>query len=132
LVIQQKAGSAPVNFPQVITRHTIGYDGKLGFPNLMLSVGLEGRYILPYISDNYSPVMGRFFYQDSETIKMKLPEITAYLHLRIRSFAAYLRVENLNTFDFERGGFLNNNIMTPGYPYPGMHIRLGVFWGFVN
>src|SRR5690606_27586131 len=132
LVLQQKAGSAPVNFPLAYTRQQFGYDGKLGFKNLLMSVGIEGRYFLPYKSDNYSPVTGRFFYQDEETVKMKLPDITAYLQFRIRTFSAYLRVENLNSFDFERGGFLNNNIPTRGYPYPGMHIRLGVFWGFVN
>lgn len=132
LILQQKAGSAPVHFPQVFTRHQIGYDGKLGFPNLLISFGLESRYFLPYKSDNYSPLTGQFFYQDTVTVKMNVPEITAYLHFRIKTFSAYLRVENLNSFDIARGGFLNNSIPTPGYPYPGMNIRLGVFWGFVN
>ncbi len=132
VVLQQKAGDAPINLPLILTRNQVGYDGNLGFKNLLISMGLELRYFTPYKANNYSPLNGQFFYQDSITVKMKVPEVTAYIHLRIKSFTAYFRAENLNTFDVSRGGFYNNNILTPGYPYPGMQIRLGIFWGFVN
>jgi hypothetical protein len=60
------------------------------------------------------------------------PDISAYLHFRIKSFTAYVRAENLNTLQFPGGGFTNNNIPTAHYPYPGLQIRFGIFWSFVD
>lgn len=132
LVLQQATGAAPVNLPLLLTRNQIGYDGNLGFKNLLTSFGLEFRYYTPYHGDGYSPLIGQFFNQQDEQLAMPLPELAAYLHFRIRTFTAYLRVENLNTFDPATGKFTNNNIVSPHYPYPGMQIRLGIYWSFIN
>ncbi|MGZ5135208.1 MAG: putative porin [Flavitalea sp.] len=130
IVLQQKAGNAPVNLPLLFTRNLIGYDGNLGFKNLLISMGLEIRYYTPFKSNGYSPVIGQFFVQDSTTTRLKFPEIAAYAHFRIKSFTAYVRAENLNAYG--SGGFNNNNVIIPDYPYPGLQIRLGIFWSFVN
>jgi len=29
-------------------------------------------------------------------------------------------------------GFTNNSLAAPGYPYPGLQIRVGIWWSFVN
>lgn len=130
--VQQKAGNADVNIPLLYTRNRFMYEGKLGFKNLAIAFGLEGRYNTPYKPDGYSPVLGQFFYQDSVTIS-NLPDIHAFLHFRIRSFTAYLRAENLNTARMFGGfQFNNNNLAAPGYPTQGLNIRLGIFWSFVN
>jgi hypothetical protein len=77
--------------------------------------------------------LGQFFYQNQETVKLEVPDISAFLHFRIRSFTAYIRTENLNTMSFKDGfGFTNNNLAAVGYPYPGLQIRIGIFWSFVN
>lgn len=131
VVLQQRAGDAPVNLPLFFTRNQIGYDGSLGFKNLNLSTGLEFRYFTPYKTQAYSPLTGQFFYQDSTQVSM-IPEIGFYMNLRIKTFTAYTRIDNLNTIDFSRGGFTNNNILIPGYPYPGLQIRVGIMWSFVN
>jgi hypothetical protein len=129
--VQQKAGGAQVNVPLFYTRNRFAYEGKL-FRNLNLSTGLEMRYNTPYKADNYSPVLGQFFYQDTLIISNR-PELHAYLHMRIRSFKAYVRVENLNTISTNGGfGFNRNNLAAPYYPLPGMFIRFGIFWVFVN
>jgi hypothetical protein len=130
VVLQQKAGDAPINLPLLFTRNQIGYDGNLGFKNLLISMGLELRYYTPFKSNGYSPVIGQFFVQDSITARLKVPEITAYVHFRIKSFTAYVRLDNLNAYG--GGGFTNNNVIIPGYPYPGLQTRLGIFWSFVN
>ena len=57
----------------------------------------------------------------------------AFFHFRIRSFKAYVRAENLNAVNLQNGfGFTHNNLAAPDYPYPGLVIRFGVFWSFVN
>ena len=120
--------------PLFFTHQRFGFEGNLGFKNLVFSTGLEGRYHTSYKADNYSPLQSQFFYQDTQTISLELPDIAAYVHFRIRSFTTYFRVENLNTMRVKDGsfGFTNNNLAAPDYPYPGAQIRLGIFWGFIN
>jgi hypothetical protein len=129
--VQQKTGSVDLNTPLVYTRHRLAFEGNF-FKNLNLSTGLEVRYHTPYKADNYSPVIGQFFYQDTATIN-NLPEVSAFLHFRIRSFKGYLRAENLNTLRYNKElGFTRNNLAAPNYPYPGLMIRFGIYWSFVN
>ena len=134
LVLQQKAGASPINIPFLYTLNKIGYEGKLGFKNLNIAFGAEFRYFTAYHADGYSPVTGQFFVQNQTTIRQNLPDITGYLHLRIRSFTAYVRAENLNTMQIGANGFgfTNYNFVAPNYPYPGLRLRFGIFWTFVN
>ncbi|HMK26051.1 MAG TPA: putative porin, partial [Chitinophagaceae bacterium] len=133
LYFQQVVGNAPVHVPTIYSRNRIGYEGNLGFKNLDIAMGLEVRYRSPYKADNYSPVLGQFFYQDSITISNPLPDISAYVHFRIKPFKAYIRFENLNAARNMGGfGFTNNNLVAPGYPLPGLQIRIGIYWSFVN
>ena len=130
---QQAIGDAPVNLPLVFTRNRLAYEGNLGFKNLDLAFGLELKYHTPYHADNYSPALGQFFVQETETIRMKTPDLAAYLHFRIKGIKIYVRTENLNTARTKGGfGFTNNNLAAPNYPYPGLVIRFGIFWSFVN
>jgi hypothetical protein len=129
--LQQVDGAAPIRVPLLYTRNRLAFEGKF-FKNLRLSTGVEMRYFTPYKMDAYSPVLGKFFPQDSVTVK-NLPDIHVYAHFRIRSFAGYLRVENLNTARLADGfSFTNNNFAAPLYPTPGMMIRFGIQWWFVN
>ncbi len=133
LTVQQRAGDGPVNVPLVYTRSRIGYIGNLGFKNLLLSTGIEIKYNTPYKADGYSPLLGQFYFQDTATVKLRVPAINAYFHFRVKSFTAYLRAENLNTARTKNGfGFTNNNEAVTGYPSPGLQIRFGIFWSFVN
>lgn len=134
VVFQQKAGPAPVNIPAILTRNQFGYEGNLGFRNLDLAFGLEARYYTGYKADNFSPITGQFFVQNDTTIKQHLPDISAYVHFRIRSFTAYVRAENLNTARIGPGGFgfTNYNFVAPNAPYAGLQIHVGIFWSFVD
>jgi hypothetical protein len=135
VVLQQKAGGSPVNLPFLYTYNQIGYEGSLGFRNLNLAFGLEIRYFTGYKADSYSPLTGQFFIQGDTTIRQKVPDINAYVNLRIRSFTGYVRVENLNTLEFNGPsgvGFTNNNFVAPYYPMAGLRLRFGIFWTFVN
>ena len=118
-----------LNLPFFYTRNRLAFEG-LFFRNLNLATGLEVRYHSPYKSDNYSPILGQFFYQDSTTISNR-PDVAAFFHARIRSLKLYLRAENLNTINAE-GKFNDHNFAAPGYPTPGFFLRFGIFWSFVN
>ena len=130
---QQVIGNAQVNLPTIFTRNRIAYEGNLGFKNLDIAMGAEVKYHTPYYADDYSPALGQFFYQDSIKIIYRLPDIHAYMQFRIKGIKIYVRAENLNTARTLDGfGFTRNNLAAPNYPYPGLVIRLGFFWSFVN
>lgn len=129
---QQKTGDVELNLPLFFIRNRIGYEGSLGFNKLNIAFGFEVKYHTPYNADNYSPALGKFFFQDSVRISNR-PDIAGYIHFRIRNFRTFFRAENLNTFTFENGfGFRHNNLAAQDYPYPGLNLRLGVYWTFLN
>lgn len=130
-IIQQTDAAAPVRVPVFYTRQRLALEG-LFFKNLNVSTGLEGRYYVPFKANNYSPVMGQFFPQDTVTINNR-PDLSLYFHFRIKSFTGLVRFENLNTISLAQGfGFTNNNFAAPNYPTPGLIFRVGVQWNFVN
>lgn len=131
--LQKATGNAPVNLPLIFTRNRLALEGHF-YQNLYLSTGIEIRYYSPYKADNYSPLTGQFFYQNTLTTNNR-PDINYYLNFRIKSFKGYLRAENLNTLNFagKNGiGFTRHNFNTPHYPSQGLWIRVGIWWSFVN
>lgn len=132
-IIQQTAGKNPVRVPLFYTRERLAFEGNF-FKNLNLSTGLDIKYNTPYKAYNYSPVMGKFFPQDSVLIN-NLPDVNLFFNFRIKSFTAFIKIENLNTVNFAGAqgfGFVDNNFAAPLYPTPGFIFRFGVKWGFVN
>ena len=133
VTLQQTDAAAPVKVPLIFTRNRIAYEG-LFFKNLNLSTGFELKFYTPYKAYNYSPVMGQFFTQDSGAVNLKnRPDISAFLHFRIKSFTAFIRAENLNTINFTDGfGFTKYNFSAPHYAYPGLVFRFGIQCAFIN
>lgn len=124
LAFQQLAGSAPVQIPTFWGRLRAGYNARL-FKNLNLFTGIEGKYNTPFYADDYSPMLGQFTYQD--TVKRKVyPDLGAFVHFRIKSFTAYVRAENLNSFIWDK------NFFAPFYPSNDFSLRVGLRWWFVN
>ncbi len=131
VAIQQTDGASPIKVPFLFTRNRIALE-TVYYKNMNINTGIEFRYYTPYKGYNYSPLMGQFVPQDSVRLK-NLPDISAYIHFRIKSFTAFVRAENLNTYTFSgAGGFTNNNFAAPHYPTAGFLFRLGIRWGFVN
>ncbi len=130
-IVQQTGANSPVRVPLFYTRQRLAFEGVF-YKNLNLSTGLDVNYNTPYKANNYSPVMGQFFPQDSTTIN-NLPNVSYFFNFRIKSFTGLVKLENLNTVNFAKGfNFTNNNFVAPHYPTPGLIFRLGVRWNFVN
>ncbi|MCE2834847.1 MAG: putative porin [Chitinophagaceae bacterium] len=129
--LQLTTTDAPVNVPLIYTRNRLAFEGRF-FKNLNLATGLDLRYLSDFKADAYSPVYGQFFLQEG-LMQRRLPDISAYFNFRIRNFTAFVRADNLNTLTFTHGfGFKNPNMNAPLYPGQDLHMRLGVFWVFVN
>lgn len=130
-IVQQTTGKNPIRVPLFYTRQRLAFEGNF-FKNLNLSTGIDVKYNTPYKANNYSPVLGQFFPQDSVLIS-NLPQVDLFFNFRIKSFSAFITGENLNTVSFYNGfGFMNNNFAAPLYPTPGFLIRFGIQWRFVN
>lgn len=130
-IVQQTTGKNPIRVPLFYTRQRFAFEGNF-FKNLNLSTGIDIKYNTPYKANNYSPVLGKFFPQDSILIN-NLPQVDLFFNFRIKSFSAFVTGENLNTASLKDGfGFTNNNFAAPLYPTPGLIIRFGIQWRFVN
>lgn len=125
LAFQQLHGTAPINLPTIWTRHRFAYENKL-FNNLNLMTGIEAKYNTSYYADDYSPLIGQFYYQQQNKISLDYPDLAAFLNFRIKSLTAYIRAENLNTF------IGKNNFAANLYPYNDFMFRVGLRWWFVN
>ncbi|MES1220030.1 MAG: putative porin [Bacteroidota bacterium] len=131
IYVQQKAGDVNLNVPLIFTRNRLALEGVY-YKNLNISTGIEVRYNTPYKADGYSPVLGQFMYQDTTTIKNR-PDIRLFLNFRIKSFRLFFSAANLNSISFSNGfGWTANNVPSPGYAYPGLQLRFGIYWSFVN
>lgn len=129
--LQQTDGASPIKVPLFFTRGRLAYEAKL-FKNLKLSTGLEVRYYTAYKANNYSPLISQFVPQDTFILK-NLPDVSLFVHFRIKGFSGYVRGENLNTVSVKNGfGFVNNNSAVPHYPTQGALLRFGIQWWFVN
>jgi hypothetical protein len=129
--LQQTTGNPPVNIPLVLARSRFAFEGNF-FKNLFLSTGIEVRYYTPYKTPVYSPLNGQFYFQDSITISTK-PDVNIYLNFRIKSFKAFVRLENLDTINPSDGfSFTKYNYVAPLYPSRALWFRIGIWWNFVN
>lgn len=127
LHVQQTTANAPINLPLFVTRQRLAFEGNF-FTNLFLSTGVEMRYYTNYKAANYSPFTGQFFYQNTFTVANR-PEINAFLHMRIKSFKAFVRLENINTLIPGKGKY---NFSAQQYANNALWFRLGIWWNFVN
>lgn len=125
IAFQQLHGNGPLNVPTFWTRNRFAFEKRL-YTNLNLMTGFELRYNTGYYADDYSPLTGQFIYQNATKISNSLPDIAAFANFRIKSFSAYVRAENLNTF------LGDNNYAGPLYPYNNFALRVGLRWWFIN
>jgi hypothetical protein len=100
---------------------------------MVYAYGVELRYHTPFKADDYSPFVGQFFYQENTTISNR-PEVNLFGNFRIKSFNAFVRLENLQSLNVTNGkvNFTAENKYVPHYYYPGLWLRVGIWWRFIN
>jgi len=123
--------SAPINIPLVLTRQRIAFEGNF-YKNLNLSTGLEMIYHTEFKADNYMPLTGQFFVQNTYMLRNR-PTANAFLHFMIKRFKGYIRLENLNTLIPTSNSLGNTyNFTAQNYPGTGTWFRVGIWWNFIN
>ncbi len=123
--------SAPINIPLILSRQRLAFEGNF-YKNLNLSTGLEMIYHTEFKADDYMPLTGQFFVQNSYMLRNR-PKANAFLHFMIKRFKGYIRLENLNTLIPTSNSLGNTyNFTAKNYPGTGTWFRVGIWWNFIN
>ena len=123
--------SAPINIPFILSRQRLAFEGNF-YKNLNLSTGLEMIYHTDFKADEYMPMTGQFYLQNSYMLSNR-PTANAFLHFMIKRFKGYIRLENLNTLIPTSSSLGNTyNFTAQNYPGTGTWFRVGIWWNFIN
>ena len=123
--------AAPIHIPFIISRQRVAFEGNF-YKNLHLSTGLEFIFHSDFKVDNYMPLTGQFYFQNSYMLHNR-PTTNAFLHFMIKRFKSYIRLENLNTLIPTNTSLGNTyNFAAQNYPGTGTWLRVGIWWNFIN
>lgn len=126
LVQQVKQNDLILNVPQYVLRNTIYYSDSFFKKALQMQMGVTANYFTAYYANNYNPIIGEFYVQQSKKIG-DFPVIDIFMNAKIKTAQIYLKAEHFNS------GFSNNNFYTaPAYPYRDFIIRFGIIWRFFS
>ncbi|TGD56881.1 putative porin [Flavobacterium humi] len=115
---------AVLNVPKFVTRNTVYYTDYFFKKALYLQTGFTFQYFSKYNANNYNPLIGEFYVQDTEKIG-DFPLIDFFVNARVRQTRIFLKAEHFNS------GFTGRNYYSaPDYPYKDFVIRFGLVWNF--
>lgn len=113
-----------LNVPDLVTRNTFYYSTYFFKKALYIQTGIIFNYFTKYYANDYNPVVGEFFVQDTKKIG-SYPTFDFFLNGRIRQTRIYLKAEHFNA------AFSENKLYSaPGNPYRDFTIRFGLVWNF--
>jgi hypothetical protein len=115
---------AVLNVPDFVTRNTFYYSTYLFKKALYIQTGIIFNYFTKYYGNDYNPVVGEFFVQETKKIG-GYPTFDFFLNGRIRQTRIYLKAEHFNAAFGE-----SNYYSAPNNPYRDFTIRFGLVWNF--
>ncbi len=113
-----------VNVPNFITRNTIYYSDKVFKNALFLQTGIVFKYHTKYYANEYNPILGDYFVQDTRKIG-GFPTFDFFVNAKIKTARIYLNLEHFNS-----GITGHNYFATPTRPFTDMRLRFGIVWDF--
>lgn len=115
---------AILNVPKFVTRNTLYYTDYFFKKALYLQTGFTVQYFSKYNANNYNPLIGEFYVQNTDKIG-DFPLIDFFVNARVRQTRIFLKAEHFNS------GFTGRNYYSaPDYPYKDFVIRFGLVWNF--
>lgn len=126
LVGLQVASEDVIRLPGLLGKHSLYYEGRW-FGSLDVRLGFDVRYNDAYLAPYYNPATGQFQLQDRQRVDF-YPNVDAFFSMRVTSFRAFAKMENINTW-------INNNQLfyqTAYYPFPNAAFRFGIRWRLVG
>ncbi|KAF2331935.1 putative porin [Flavobacterium daemonense] len=113
-----------LNVPDFVTRNTLYYSSYFFKKALFMQTGLVFNYFTKYYGNDYNPVVGEFFVQNTKEIG-NYATFDFFVNARIRQTRFYLKLEHFNS-SFSK----NDYYSAPNNPYRDFLIRFGLVWNF--
>lgn len=118
----QRSTDQRIRLPQLSGKHSVYVEGSLFRKKAMLArLGVEMRYSSSYLGDAYQPLIGQFYWQDSNTLPF-FPSTDAFISAKIKSSRVFVKVENISRSWDKRKVFYQ----TPHYPLYDTYFRIGI------
>ncbi|MEC5166472.1 hypothetical protein RCH18_002212 [Flavobacterium sp. PL11] len=115
-----------LNVPEIVTRNTLYFTTYMFKKALFLQTGIMLNYFSTYYANDYNPVIGEFFVQNSKEIGNH-PNLDFFVNAKIQRTRIYFKVEHFNS------SFTGNNFYSsPNNPSRDFTIRFGLTWNFFN
>ncbi len=125
-VALQKATEDVIRLPEVLGKHSLYYAGTW-FKVLDVQLGADLRWNTDYYANYYNPFTGQFHLQNQQETRL-YPALDAFFSMRVRSFRAFLKWENLGSVLVPDRLYYQ----TAYYAFPDAAIRWGIKWRLVN
>jgi Putative porin len=125
--LQQVNNTNVLRLPNWFTKNSLYVKTPVFKKKLLLYVGADFRMHSQFTPDDYMPLTGQFFLQDS-LVQQPYPWIDGFVALKIQSFRFFFRYENLNSL-------WNPNqvyFQTSRHPQAFASFRLGITWRFMD
>jgi hypothetical protein len=113
-----------LNVPEFVTRNTLYYSGYFFKKALYMQSGIIFNYFTEYYGNDYNPVIGEFFVQNTKKIG-GYPTFDFFVNGRIRQTRIYVKAEHFNS-SFSK----NSYYAAPNNPYRDFTISFGLVWNF--
>lgn len=113
-----------LNVPDFVTRNTFYYSSYFFKKALYIQTGIIFSYFTEYYGNDYNPVIGEFFVQDTKKIG-NYPVFDFFLNAKIRQTRIYLKAEHFNAAFSQ-----SNYYASPSNPYRDFVLRFGLVWNF--
>jgi hypothetical protein len=117
---------AILNIPEIVTRNTFYYSTFLFKKALFLQTGVTLNYFSNYFANDYNPVIGEFFVQNTKQIG-NYPNLDFFVNAKIQRTRIYFKLEHFNSSITG-----NNFYASPSNPARDFTIRFGLIWNFFN
>jgi hypothetical protein len=115
---------AILNVPQFVLRHTLYYSKQVFQKAMFLQTGVSCNYFTSYYAEDYNPVLGEFFVQNTKKIG-SFPMLDFFVNACVKQTRIYLKAEHFNS------SFTGNKFYAaPSIPYHDFMIRFGLVWNF--
>lgn len=119
------ASTSILNVPQLTARSTLYYSGTLFKKAMNFQSGVHVHYFSEYFANEYSPVIGDFFVQNTQAIG-NFPMVDLFFNARVRQTRIFFKAEHLNALFTKQPNYFT----TPTQPYRDFIIRFGLVWNF--
>ena len=113
-----------LNIPKFVVRNTLYFSDDIFKKAMFIQTGLTLNYFSSYYANNYNPVIGEFYIQNTKEIG-NFPMLDFFINARVRQTRIYLKAEHFNSL------FSGNKYYSaPNYPYRDFLVRFGLVWNF--